>query len=345
MTSHAPAERSGIASFDAKTGTATASAVAKRRRRWRWAKRIMMLVFMGLVAVMLSILVKNLDWHEVTQALTSYKPTTLLWGGLVVIASYLTYGCYDLLGRRYARHHLPARQVMPVSFVCYAFNLNLGSWVGSIALRYRLYSRLGLKASTITEVLSLALVTNWLGYMLLAGIVLFLGHVELPPSWGIDNTTLRLIGVALFLLAVFYLLACRFSKRREWRVRNYRLRLPSARLALLQAVFSAINWSLMALVIHLLLPPEVFYPSILSVLLISSIAGVISHIPAGLGVLETVFITLLHPQLSKGTLIAALIGYRVLYFLLPLAIATIVYLVLEKRARAMRLATQNRAAG
>jgi len=97
---------------------------------------------------------------------------------------------------------------------------------------------------------------------------------------------------------------------------------------------------LMALVIHLLLPANVFYPSILSVLLISSIAGVISHIPAGLGVLETVFITLLHPQLSKAALLAALIGYRALYFLLPLAIAAVVYIVLEQRAKAMRETTK-----
>jgi len=335
MNSRASADLGNIIPSN-KADHAAAPALVKRKRRLRWAKRVMMVAFAVLVAVMLSVLVKNLEWQEVKQALMSFKASTLLLAGLVVIASYATYGCYDLLGRRYARHHLPARQVIPVSFVCYAFNLNLGSWVGSIALRYRLYSRLGLKAATITEILSLALVTNWLGYMLLAGIVLFMGHVELPSSWGIDNTSLRLIGLLLFAVAMVYLLACRFSTRREWRVRSYRLRLPSARLALLQAAFSVVNWSLMALVIYLLLPANVFYPSILSVLLISSIAGVISHIPAGLGVLETVFITLLHPQLSKGALLAALIGYRALYFLLPLAVATVVYVVLERRAKAMR---------
>jgi uncharacterized membrane protein YbhN (UPF0104 family) len=339
MNSQVSTDRSCIVAHftagDAATPAPSPSSV-KRKRLMRWARRAMVLATTILVAVMLSLLVKNLDWHEVTQALQSFKSVTLLLACLVVIASYVTYGCYDLLGRRYTRHHLPARQVMPVSFVCYAFNLNLGSWVGSIALRYRLYSRLGLKSATITEILSLALITNWLGYMLLAGIVLFMGHVELPPGWGIDNTSLRLIGLLLFFVAMIYLLACRFSTRREWRVRGYSLRLPSARLALLQACFSVINWSLMALVIYLLLPTNVFYPSILSVLLISSIAGVISHIPAGLGVLEAVFITLLHPQLSKGALLAALIGYRALYFLLPLAIATVVYVVLERRAKAMR---------
>ncbi|MNW09032.1 Inner membrane protein YbhN [compost metagenome] len=83
---------------------------------------------------------------------------------------------------------------------------------------------------------------------------------------------------------------------------------------------------------YVLLPDKVGYPTILAILLISSIAGVITHIPAGLGVLEAVFITLLYPQYSKGTLLAALIGYRALYFLLPLAIACVVFLLLERRA-------------
>ena len=112
--------------------------------------------------------------------------------------------------------------------------------------------------------------------------------------------------------------------------------LPSLRLALLQVALGAANWMLMAALIHLLLPKEAFYPTVLGILLISSIAGVITHIPAGLGVLEAVFMALMQHQFSKSTLLAALIGYRALYFLLPLVIAVVVYLVLEKRAKHLR---------
>ncbi len=42
----------------------------------------------------------------------------------LVIVSYLIYGCYDLLGRAYCGHKLAKRQVMLVSFICYAFNLD-----------------------------------------------------------------------------------------------------------------------------------------------------------------------------------------------------------------------------
>lgn len=62
---------------------------------------------------------------------------------------------------------LAKRQVMLVSFICYAFNLTLSTWVGGIGMRYRLYSRLGLSGATITRIFSLSITTNWLGYILL----------------------------------------------------------------------------------------------------------------------------------------------------------------------------------
>ncbi len=50
-------------------------------------------------------------------------------------------------------------------------------------MRYRLYSRLGLPGSTITRIFSLSITTNWLGYILLAGIIFTAGVVELPDHW------------------------------------------------------------------------------------------------------------------------------------------------------------------
>lgn len=209
-------------------------------------------------------------------------------------------------------------------------------------MRYRLYSRLGLDVSTITRILSLSLITNWLGYMLLAGFVFSMRFLELPEEWSIGTTTLQLIGFGLLAVCFAYLLACRFSKKRSWTLRDQEFNLPSMKQALMQASLGALNWSLMAAVIYTLLPDKAFYPAILGVLLISSIAGVITHIPAGLGVLETVFITLLAHQFSKGSLLAALIGYRAIYFLLPLLLALVVYLVLEKRAKKMGEKNQQR---
>ncbi|MND92351.1 Inner membrane protein YbhN [compost metagenome] len=310
----------------------TAAHPQRHKRSWRWAKRGLTLFFFILVPVMLFMLVRNLEWQEVKAALQSYRFSTLALGAAIMLCSYLLFSSYDLLGRSYTGHKLSTRQILPLGFVCYAFNLNLSSWVGGVALRYRLYSKFGLDVPTITKILSLGLITNWLGYLLVAGSVFTLGLPRLPASVEIGAMGLRAIGVLLLLVACTYLLACRFASRRTWNIRDHEITLPTFSLALRQAVMGAGNWALMAALVYVLLPDKVGYPTILAILLISSIAGVITHIPAGLGVLEAVFITLLYPQYSKGTLLAALIGYRALYFLLPLAIACVVFLLLERRA-------------
>lgn len=304
-------------------------------RLWTWLRRAVNLLFLVLVPVLLVLLLRNLDWQEVGHALRAYPWPLLAAGAGIALLSYGVFACYDLLSRRYTGHTLPARQVLPLAFVCYAFNLNLSSWVGGIALRYRLYGKLGLDVATISKILGFGLVTNWLGYLLLGGALFAAGLPPLPDSVKVGEGGLRLIGAAMLLVGVAYLLACAFARRRTWRVRQHAITLPGFRLAATQAVLGALNWSLMASLIFLLLPDKVGFPSILAILLISSIAGVITHIPAGLGVLEAVFISLLQGQYAKGTLLAALLGYRALYFLMPLLIACALYLCLERRARAV----------
>jgi len=309
---------------------------AERHRWWPVAKKLLTYAFFIMVVVLLVALAKKVDWDEVITTLRAYSMKTLLLAGLATLGSYLVYTSFDLLGKRYTRHSLPASQILPVTFVCYAFNLNLSAWVGGIAFRYRLYSRLGLKNSVITQIFTLSLMTNWLGYMALGGTVFALGWVKMPESWSIGTGTLRLIGVLLVAVTLIYLGLCAFSKRRAWTIRGHEIGLPSLRMAANQLVLGGCNWGLMALVVYIMLQEKVDYPTVLGVLLISSIAGVVTHIPAGLGVLETVFVTLLQGQVSKGSMLAALIGYRVLYFLIPLLLASLVYLLLESQAKKLR---------
>lgn len=310
--------------------------VAPNNPWMRWGKRALTLFFLLAVPALLYILARNLDWGEVRQALSDYSAQTLLVGALIACASYLVFGCYDLLGRHYSRHHLPARQVLPVAMVCYAFNLNFTTWIGGVAMRYRLYMRLGLSASTVTRILSLSLLTNWTGYMALAGVIFSLRLVQLPDNWGLGMTGLQLLGFALLGVVSAYVGICAFSRQRVWHLRERSITLPSLRMAVMQIVLGASNWSLMAALIYWLLPEGAAYTSVLGVLLISCMAAAVAHIPAGLGVLEAVFLALLQHQYSQASLIAALLAYRVLYYLLPLLLASATYLVLEKRAKTLR---------
>ena len=103
--------------------------------------------------------------------LRAYSIGTLSLAAGFAAASHALYCGYDLIGRHETGHRLASLKVVGVGFTCYAFNLNLGSLVGGVALRYRLYARLGLHAETITKILALSLLTNWLGYFFVAGCV------------------------------------------------------------------------------------------------------------------------------------------------------------------------------
>ncbi|AMN77462.1 lysylphosphatidylglycerol synthase domain-containing protein [Pseudomonas azotoformans] len=302
----------------------------------RWKKPLTIAFFLVLI-VLFTLLARRIDWSEVVQTLGDFKARTLVIAGALTLCSFLVYASFDLIGRTYIRQNLVWKQILPVGIISYAFNLNLSAWVGGIAMRYRLYSRLGVSNGNIAKILGLSLATNWFGYMAIAGVVFSSGLVTMPPGWKVSTTALQGIGALLVLASLGYLVACQFSKKRAWTIRGMEINLPSVRMACLQLLLGALNWSLMAAVIFTLLPAKLDYPLVLGVLLISAIAGVLTHIPAGLGVLEAVFIALLQHEASRGSLLAGLIAYRAIYFILPLLIALVMYLGVEAKAKALRV--------
>lgn len=309
------------------------------KRIWPIARRLLSAAFLLLVAALLVHLARQVEWREVGQTLAAMPLHRLALAAAAALGSYAVYTSFDVLARVYTGHHLPASQVVPLAFVSYAFNLNLSAWVGSIGMRYRLYRRLGLGTGVVTRIFTFSLMTNWLGYLLLAGLVFAGGAIRAPESWPIGGVMLRGLGAVLLLVVAAYLVLCARG-RRKFHVRGHEVALPSLRLAACQLALGAANWSLMALAIYILLARQLPYPMVLGALLVSAIAGVVAHIPAGLGVLEAVFVAVAGAELGKSTVLAALLGYRAVYFLLPLAIATLVYLVLEAHARRLRARNQ-----
>jgi uncharacterized membrane protein YbhN (UPF0104 family) len=300
---------------------------------WTWTKRVLSVLFFVAVTALLVRYARNIDWDDVWASVVNTPAPALAAAVVLAAGSHLLYSCFDLIGRRYTGHSLPTLTVMAVNFVSYAFNLCIGSIVGGVGFRYRLYSRLGLKKGVITRIVSMSMLTNWLGYKLLAGLLFLIHPLQLPPSWKMGNHGLQWIGAALVAISLAYVIACVRLGDRVWTVRGHDLYLPPWRMALLQMLISCINWSLMAGVIYILLQQRVPYTDVLTVLLIGAIAGVIAHVPAGLGVFEFVFVALLSHVVSEGRLIAALLGYRAIYYILPLMVASLLYLVMEIHAK------------
>ncbi|MBK0391375.1 lysylphosphatidylglycerol synthase domain-containing protein [Ramlibacter algicola] len=307
------------------------------RHGWwsRWKKPLSVLFFAA-VGVLLFQYARHIKWGLVWQSLTDL-PMLALGAALgLAVASHALYATFDLIGRRYTRHTLKTPIVMAVTFISYTFNLCIGSLVGGVGFRYRLYSRLGLKMGVITRIVTMSMLTNWLGYKLLAGMLFILHPLPLPPSWHMGNHGLQWIGAALVAISAAYLIACWRMGDHTWNWRGHELYLPPPKMAMLQMAISALNWSLMAAIIWVLLQQKLPYVDVLTVLLIGAIAGVVLHVPAGLGVFEAVFIALLSHRIAEEELLAALLGYRALYYILPLAIAGLMYLGMELKARRLR---------
>lgn len=308
---------------------------------WPWVKRGATALFFGLVAWLLISQARTVDWQEVLASLKAYPLSVAGIAMVLAASSFMLYSCFDLLGRRYTGHTLGTATVMTVTFVSYVFNLNLGSLVGGVAFRYRMYSRLGLKTGLITRVMTLSMLTNWIGYLLLAGLVFSTVPPALPDSWPLGTAHLRLVGILLILIAAGYLALCFFSRQRELTIRGHDIVLPSARLAALQLVMGASNWLIMSGIIYVLLQQRIEFPAVVSVLLLAAVAGVIAHVPAGLGVLEAVFVALLSHKMPQPSILAALVAYRVIYYLAPLCVAAVVYLVMETRAKKLAATSTN----
>ena len=187
---------------------------------WTWIKRVLSLLFFAAVIALLVRYARNIDWDDVLGSVVNTPTPALAVAAVLAACSHLLYSCFDLIGRRYTGHTLPTLTVMAVNFVSYAFNLCIGSLVGGVGFRYRLYSRLGLRKGVITRIVSMSMLTNWLGYMLLAGLLFLVQPLQLPPSWNMGNHGLQWVGAAL--------VADRAGLRRRLRAAG-RPRLDSAR--------------------------------------------------------------------------------------------------------------------
>jgi uncharacterized membrane protein YbhN (UPF0104 family) len=303
------------------------------RAWWPWLRRGLTLAFFLAVVVLLMQYAKHIDWDDVLDSLRNTPMPALLAACGLAASSHLLYSCFDLLGRRYTGHNLRTRTVMAINFISYAFNLALGSVVGGVGFRYRLYTRAGLDNGVITRIVSMSMLTNWLGYKLLAGLLFIFHPLALPPSWHMGNHGLQWVGAVLVAISATYLGACIRMGDHRWEVRGHELYLPPWRMAVLQMGISCINWMLMAGVIWVLLQHQIAYTDVLTVLLVGAIAGVFAHVPAGLGVFEFIFVALLSHRVPEGRLLAALLVYRALYYIVPLAIAGVMYLVFELQSR------------
>jgi phosphatidylglycerol lysyltransferase len=280
------------------------------------------------------------DYHY--QDIVAYLdrlPHAQLFAALLATAlSYLVTTGYDWLALRYIRRPLPWPKIGFAALLSYAFSNSVGlSLLTSSSLRYRLYSSWGLTAVEIAKIVMFTTLTLWLGILTVGGGVLALDPLELGavPYLALDS---RLLGALMLLLPTVYILLGALRRRPlHWRL--WELPMVRPRLALPQLAVGALDWVMAGVVLYALLPVDdgVGFGLVLGVFLVAQIAGLLSHIPGGLGVFESLVLALLGDRLPAADLLGALLAYRSIYYLLPLALAAIALGLYELRRQKARL--------
>jgi uncharacterized membrane protein YbhN (UPF0104 family) len=305
------------------------------RRWWPVAKRVATIALLIAVVTLIVLNVRKVDWPAVLAALRDYPPSTLLIAAALTIVSFGVYSCFDLLARHYTKPFMSVRAVMTVTFVSHALGLNLG--VAGVALRFRLYGAFGVDGGSVARIWGLSVLTNWLGFLILGGVVFTAGLIDLPPhsmlGAPVGTGTLFGVGIALLVGTAVYLAACAFGRGRGFVLLKRPVTVPSFGFAAWQFALSALNWTLIACVIYVLLRGRIDFPTVLGVYLLSAIALSIVDVPGGLGVTEAVFLTLLGTRMPIADLLAALVVFRAVFYLVPMVPAVLAYLAIEARQR------------
>jgi len=274
---------------------------------------------------------KTCRFHDVMQSLENLPRKRFFAALALTFLSYLVMTGYDALALRYVRHALPYRKFGLASFISYAFSNNMGfGMIAGGSVRYRLYSAWGLSVLEITKVVAFCSLTLWLGFFTLGGVIFLFEPLMLPKVLHLHFTSAHTLGRIFLAIVAAYLLWTVMGKKLV-RIRDWEFSFPSTHVLVAQVVIASMDWALAGGVLYALLPkvPALSFPGFLGIYLLAQTGGLISQVPGGLGVFETIVVLLLSPTLPASEILGVLLAYRSIYYLLPLFLAALLLAIQE----------------
>ena len=269
------------------------------------------------------------DPEDVRKALAALSWQRIIAAFGLTAASYILLTFYDALALRHMRKALPFGRVALTSFTSYAFTHSFG--FGSLmhaTIRYRLYAPLGLRTVDIAEITAFVNITFMIGLTIMFPVIALL-HASALAGIGLPEATSIVFGAAALALAVAYAALGWWVQRLE--LFGFVLKVPAPITTFAQIGLSLADLTVAGAVFYMSLPDPAAagYPHVLAVFVVALTAGIISHVPGGLGVFETVILVGLSNELPGDQILAALLVFRVVYFLVPLVAACALFGGLE----------------
>jgi len=266
---------------------------------------------------------REYNYRDILNSLAVIPKSRLSWAVWLTAFGYLVMVGYDILGFSYINRSLSWNKIALTSFISSAFSNTIGfALLTGSAIRYRFYSSWGVSAVAIAQVIAFANFTFWLGMFAVAGLLFIINPLKIPTQLHLPFTTVRPIGVIFLLLVATYLLGSIFIKQ-PLIIREQEFRFPTLKISLAQIAISSFDWILAAAVLYVVLPTNISlsYLDFLGIYLLAMFAGVVSNVPGGLGVFETIILLILSSKVSAAAVLGSMLVYRVVYYYLPLLLA------------------------
>jgi phosphatidylglycerol lysyltransferase len=293
---------------------------------WRWLGPLAALaVFVG-VAFILHHQFAHLHIRSVLAHLHAIPRRQVLAALGFTALSYWLLTTYEVLALAYLRRTIAYSRILFTSFIAYSFGHSVGfAWFTGGAIRFRLYVSAGASAIDVATITAFCSLSLGIGLATISGVSLlgapehFARLLHLRQEWS------QLVGLLLLAAVTAYALwAC--LARGTLEIRGWALRAPGPLIGLTQIALSVMDVSLSAAVLWWLLPPaaHIHFITFLAVYAAAVIAGIISHVPGGVGVFEAVILFTL-PNAPPDALLGSLLAYRAVYYLVPLLFGTLLF--------------------
>jgi phosphatidylglycerol lysyltransferase len=292
---------------------------------------VLTLAVFSMVAFAIYRLTEEVSYADVVRGLAATGSTSIVLAVLFTALSFATLCLYDLNALAYIGRRRPIALVALTAFSAYAVGnvAGFGALSGG-AIRYRAYSRTGLMPDEIGRIIGFVTLSFSLGLAVITSLALIPMSGEIAPLIGLDPAWL-LGGAVIVLIAIATLLV--IASRDGLTIGKMTLRLADSRTLSRQFLVTVLDIAFSATVLYVLLPPEaaISWPAFFTIYSVAIGIGIVSHVPAGIGVFETVMIATLGSRIGTDAVLAALVAYRIIYYVLPLLIAILLVTASELR--------------
>jgi len=293
---------------------------------WNRIGVLLSIAIISVAAVVLFHMLRDTKFDEVVAALKATQPSHIAAAAFFVACGYFTLTFYDWFAlRTIGRSEIPYRIAALTGFTSYSIGHNIGATVFTGgAVRYRIYSYYGLDAVEVAKICFIAGLTFWLGNATVLGLGVTYhpqaaGPIDQLPPW-----LNRTIAIAILVILASYV-GWVWSAPREIGQGEWKVHLPSGPSTLVQICIGIFDLGSCALAMYMLLPshPNIGFVTMAVVFVSATLLGFASHAPGGLGVFDAAMLVALW-QFDKESVLAGLLLFRLLYYLIPFAIALII---------------------